>query len=1582
MLKARLATSAHHGARRRARHAMTAVSATGHHSVDACRWLVPCVGNFSRERAFPVQREVIAVTFGTPLDLTVHRPEGMYDPSSEHDACGVGMVTTLNGKPERKIVDDAIEVLVNLNHRGAVGAEENTGDGAGILMAMPDEFMRATIDADLPEVGHYAAGIAFLDRDIAASGRQEQAIATIAKEEGLDVLAWRTVPTDPNGLGLQALASMPAFKTLVLADPEGHLAGIELDRRVYHVRKRAEHEVGVYFASLSSRTITYKGMLTTMQLKPFFPDLSDERMKTTVATVHSRFSTNTFPSWPLAQPFRMLAHNGEINTIQGNRNWFTARQGRLKSDLLGDMADLLPILTPGYSDSGTFDEVLELLNLAGRSLPHAILMMVPPAWEKNTALDPDVRAFYEYNNTLIEPWDGPADLVFTDGSLVGALLDRNGFRPGRWQIDDEGYVVLASEAGVLPQVGDEHIVSKGRLEPGRMFLIDIEQGRMVPDEEIKHDLATQHPYREWVEGNTVSMADLPAREHVSHSNQSVHRRQRAFGYTQEELKMVLLPMANTGKEPLGSMGNDTPMSVLSGRSRMLFDYFTQKFAQVTNPPLDWEREKIVTSVESAIGPEPNLLDDCALHAKKILIEQPVITSDEMAQLKRLDRASQLDGYYRPYTVKGLYQVTGGGDALRERLDEIFAEIDAAIEDGKNFLILSDRDSNHMMAPIPSLLLTSAVQHHLLRRQTRTQISMVVEAGDVREIHHVALLIAYGAAAVNPYLAFESVEDLAHDGFLTVDEGKAIVNLRNALSTGVLKIMSKMGVSTIMSYRGAQLFEAVGLDDAVIDDYFTGTVSRVAGCSLDDLAEEVAIRHRVAYPNQWTATPHRNLRTGGDYKWRRTGEEHLNDPEAIFLLQQSTQRGDYAMFKQYTHHIDDTSHRLMTLRGLMKFDSPREPISIDEVEPATEIVKRFSTGAMSYGSISKEAHETLAIAMNSIGARSNSGEGGESTERLNDPLLCSKIKQIASARFGVTSDYLVHATDLQIKLAQGAKPGEGGHLPGAKVPPWIAKVRHATPGVELISPPPHHDIYSIEDLKQLINDAKMANPKARIHVKLVSEFGVGTIAAGVAKCHADVVLISGYDGGTGAAPLNAIRHAGTPWEIGLSETQQTLVLNGLRSRVTVQCDGELKTGRDVVIAALLGAEEFGFATTALMVEGCVMMRACQKNTCPQGIATQDPELRARFTGKPEHVINFMMFIAEEVREILAQLGFRTLEEAVGHVECLDQNEAVRRWKSEGIDLSNVLMQPGPVPGTILHKTIEQNHELDKALDNELIAQAQPALEHGERVSITMDIRNVNRTLGTMLGYEITRRYGDEGLPDDTIDMTFTGTGGQSIGAFIPRGETIRVVGEVNDYAGKGLSGGRIVISAPTDVTYDAHENVIAGNVLGFGATTGEMFVAGRAGERFGVRNGGATFVVEGVGDHGCEYMTGGTVVILGPTGRNLGAGFSGGHVFVLDLDMGKVNPESAAGALRFAPLDETSEPVVRALVERHAQETGSGFAQSLLDDWDNAKTRFTHMVPKQFVAMTHAMEEAKREHIDFNEPGVWEQTYEHVMEGAR
>ncbi|MFT8356106.1 MAG: glutamate synthase large subunit [Bifidobacterium aquikefiri] len=1522
------------------------------------------------------------MTFKAPLDLTVHNAQGLYDPANEHDACGVGMVTTLNGLPERSIVDHAIEVLVNLDHRGAVGAEKNTGDGAGMLITMPDEFMRATIEAELPEQGSYAAGIVFLDRDIALGAQQEQAIASIVEEEGLSVLAWRDVPTNPNGLGLQALSTMPSFKTLVIADPTGGLKGMDLERRAFRVRKRVEHAVGVYFASLSTKTITYKGMLTTMQLQPFFPDLSNPLMKARIAIVHSRFSTNTFPSWPLAQPFRLLAHNGEINTIQGNRNWVSAREGRLSSELLGDISQLLPINTPGYSDSGTFDETLELLYLAGRSLPHAVSMMLPPAWEKDDTLDPDVRAFYEYNNTLIEPWDGPANIIFTDGDLVGAQLDRNGLRPGRWQLMDDGHLVLASETGVLDKIPQSHIARKGRLEPGKMFLVDVNEGRIVPDGEIRKDLASQHPYRSWVEGNSVEMSELPAREHVSHSGMSVQRRQRAFGYTEEDLKMLLAPMADGGKEPLGAMGNDTPMAVLSSRSRMLFDYFTQKFAQVTNPPLDWEREEIVTCLESAIGPEPNLLEDTELHAKKILIPNPVVDSDEMAQLKRLDKAQILNNYYKPFVVKGLYQVAGGGKALKARLDEIFKQIDDAIDVGKNFIVLSDRDSNHTWGPIPSLLMTSAVQHHLLRRHTRTQVSLAVEAGDVREVHHVALLIAYGAACVNPYLALESVENLSERGYLKVTGEQAAKNLTKALSTGVLKIMSKMGVSTIMSYRGSQLFEAIGLSQEIVDEYFTGTTSRVGGTGLDEIAEEVAIRHRVAYPTQWTARPHRNLRSGGDYKWRRTGEEHLNDPESIFLLQQSTQRADYTMFKQYSHHINDTSNRLMTLRGLMKFNHKRKPIDISEVEPASEIVKRFSTGAMSYGSISQEAHETLAKAMNKLGARSNSGEGGESQDRIEDPARTSRIKQIASARFGVTSDYLVSATDLQIKLAQGAKPGEGGHLPGAKVPPWIAEVRRATPGVELISPPPHHDIYSIEDLKQLINDAKMANPKARIHVKLVSEFGVGTIAAGVAKCYADVVLISGYDGGTGAAPLNAIKHAGTPWEIGLSETQQTLILNGLRSRIVVQCDGELKTGRDVVIAALLGAEEFGFATAALIVEGCVMMRACQLNTCPQGIATQDPELRARFRGKPEHVINFFMFIAEEVRELLAQLGFHTLEEAVGHVEMLDQNEAISRWKSGGIDLSNVLMQAGPTPGTILHHTINQNHELEKALDNRLIKLAEPALDRKEPVLIDVPIRNVNRTVGTMLGYEITKRYKAQGLPDDTIDITLHGSGGQSIGAFIPRGETLRIYGEVNDYAGKGLSGGRIIVRPAEDIHFDPHENVICGNVTGFGATSGQMLIAGKAGERFAVRNGGASFVVEGVGDHGCEYMTGGTVAILGPTGRNFGAGFSGGNAYVLDLDMDKVNPSARVnGSLKFLAVEAEYAEELHALVKHHAEETGSETAKNLLKDWKTSIARFTHVVPTQYLAMKTAMDQAHKDNVDFNQPGAWESLYERVVEGV-
>ena len=1188
------------------------------------------------------------MTFKAPLDLTVHAPDGMYDPANEHDACGVGMVTTLNKRPERKIVTDAIEVLVNLDHRGAVGAEENTGDGAGILMSMPDEFMRATVPAELPEAGHYAAGIAFLDRDIETSGQQEQAIAKIVREEGLEVLAWRVVPTNPDGLGLQALAAMPGFKTLVVASPDGALAGVDLDRKTFRIRKRVEHEVGVYFASLSARTITYKGMLTTMQLTHFFEDLNDERMKATIAIVHSRFSTNTFPSWPLAQPFRLLAHNGEINTIQGNRNWLSAREGRLSSELLGEFEPLLPITTPGYSDSGTFDECLELLHLAGRSLPHAICMMLPPAWEKNPDLDPDVRAFYEYNNTLIEPWDGPADIVFTDGTQVGALLDRNGFRPGRWQLTDDGYIVLASEAGVLPEIAQEHIVSKGRLEPGEMFLVDTAEGRIIPDEEVKRNLAAQHPYRKWVEGNSVEMSDLPRREHVSHSGQSVQRRQRAFGYTEEDLKLLLTPMANTGKEPLGSMGNDAPMPALSSRSRMLFDYFTQKFAQVTNPPLDWEREEIVTSLESAIGPEPNLLADSELHAKKILIPLPVVNSDEMAQLKRLDKARILGGYYRPYVVKGLYQVAGGGKALEERLDEIFAEIDEAIANGKNFIVLSDRESNHTWGPIPSLLLTSAVQHHLLRRHTRTQISVAVEAGDVREIHHVALLIAYGAACVNPYLAFESVEDLARNGYLKVDADTAVKNLTKALSTGVLKIMSKMGVSTIMSYRGAQLFEAVGLSQEVIDEYFTGTTSRVGGVSLEEIAEEVAIRHRVAYPNQWSASPHRNLRTGGDYKWRRTGEDHLNDPEAIFLLQQSTQRGDYQMFKKYSHHINDTSNRLMTLRGLMKFNTNRKPIDIAEVEPASEIVKRFSTGAMSYGSISFNAHESLARAAEALGICYNTGEGG-----LHEDLYHygrNTITQVASGRFGVHEDYLMAGTAIEIKMGQGAKPGIGGHLPGAKIVGDVSRTRMIPEGSDAISPAPHHDIYSIEDLRQLICSLKEATQYRKpVIVKVAAVHNIAAIASGIARGGADIIAIDGFRGGTGAAPTRIRDNVGIPIELALAAVDQRLREEGIRNQVSLIAGGSIRSSADVVKAVALGADACYIGTAALIAMGCHLCRTCQSGRCAWGIATQRPELVKRLDPDEgtERLINLMTAWKHEIMEIMGGMGINSIEALRGN-----------------------------------------------------------------------------------------------------------------------------------------------------------------------------------------------------------------------------------------------------------------------------------------------------------------------------------------------
>ncbi|MGW6005327.1 glutamate synthase large subunit [Oerskovia enterophila] len=1505
--------------------------------------------------------------------------QGLYDPVAEHDACGVAFVATLRGTPGRDIVDAGLTALLNLDHRGAVGAEENSGDGAGILTQIPDAFVRDVVDVDLPPAGHYAIGMAFLPQDAEAAAEVVRQVEAIAAEERLVVLAWRDVPVTADLVGPSARASMPTFRQLVVADLTRELSGLDLDRRTYRLRKRAEHELGLFFASLSSRTLTYKGMLTVAQLEPFFPDLSDPRYASELALVHSRFSTNTFPSWPLAQPFRMIAHNGEINTVRGNRNWMAARQGMLASDKLGDLAPLLPVCSEGSSDSASFDEVLELLHLSGRSLPHAVLMMAPEAWENHAEMDPDRRAFYEYHSTLMEPWDGPACLNFTDGTLIGAVLDRNGLRPGRYWVTEDGLVVLASEAGVL-DLDPATIVRKGRLEPGRMFLVDTGQGRIIEDEEVKGQLAAQRPYAQWVAENSVYLENLPEREHVAHSPASVQRRQRAFGYTEEELRILLTPMASTGAEPLGAMGTDTPIAVLSSRPRLLFDYFTQMFAQVTNPPLDAIREELVTSIGGAIGPEPNLLDDSPLHARKLILPFPVLDNDELAKILRVDRDPSLEGIFRAVTVKGLYPVSGGGEALHARLEEIFAEVDAHVADGASFIVLSDRDSNQELAPIPSLLLSSAVHHHLLRRHTRTQVSLVVEAGDVREVHHVALLIGYGAAAVNPYLAMESVEDLARSGFVTVEPEKAVKNLIKALGKGVLKVMSKMGISTISSYRGAQVFEALGLSHELVADYFAGTTSRLGGIGLDVLAAEVAARHAEAYPASGNHQAHVRLTTGGEYQWRRDGEEHLFDPETVFRLQHATRERRYDIFRQYTQRVDDQSTRLMTLRGLLEFkDGQRPAISIDEVEPVSEIVKRFNTGAMSYGSISAETHETLAIAMNRLGGRSNTGEGGEEPERLYDPERRSKVKQIASGRFGVTSEYLTAADDIQIKLAQGAKPGEGGQLPGHKVYPWIARTRHSTPGVGLISPPPHHDIYSIEDLAQLIHDAKNANPSARVHVKLVSEFGVGTVATGVSKAHADVVLISGHDGGTGASPLTSLKHAGTPWELGLAETQQTLVLNNLRDRIVVQVDGQMKTGRDVVVGALLGAEEFGFATAPMVVSGCVMMRVCHLDTCPVGVATQNPELRARFTGKPEFVVNFFEFIAEEVREHLARLGFRSIEEAVGHVEALDTRQAIEHWKAQGLDLAPVLEKPQPLEGSSLRNTTTQDHGLDKALDNQLITLAADALENREPVRIALPIRNVNRTVGTMLGHEVTKRYRGEGLADDTIDVSLTGSAGQSMGAFLPRGITLRLFGDANDYVGKGLSGGRIIVRPDRSAVLTGSSNVVAGNVIGYGATSGQILLRGLVGERFAVRNSGATLVVEGVGDHGLEYMTGGSVLILGPTGRNLGAGMSGGTAYVLDLRPAAMNTAAVAtGELLLDPLDDADAALVEGLVRTHLEETGSTVAAELLEDFDAARARFTRILPAEFARVRKALAQAELDGLDPAAPGVWDQ----ILEVAR
>ena len=1505
---------------------------------------------------------------------------GLYDPRFEHDACGVSFVADIKGRASHDIVMRGLGALCNMEHRGATGAEADTGDGAGVLLQIPDRFLRGVVDFDLPPMGSYVVGMAFLPSDVSVAAKAQSAIEAIAREEGLTVLGWRDVPTDPTTLGAGARAVMPTFRQLFLSDPKG-ASGLELDRKVFVTRKRVEHDLPTeqktYFPSLSCRTIIYKGMFTTPQLGAFYPDLADERVESALALVHSRFSTNTFPSWPLAHPYRFIAHNGEINTVQGNRNWMRTREALLQSDLIPGLERAFPICTVGGSDSASFDEVLELLHFGGRSLPHAVLMMIPEAWENHETMDAKKRAFYRFHSSLMEPWDGPACVAFTDGTVIGAVLDRNGLRPSRYWVTDDDMVVLASEVGVL-DIDQSKIVRKGRLQPGRMFLIDTAQGRIVDDEEIKQSLAAAEPYEEWLSDGLVELTDLPEREHMVYSHDSVIRRQQMFGYTHEELKVILAPTSKTGTEPIGSMGTDTPIAVLSDRPRLLFDYFQQLFAQVTNPPLDAIREEVVTSVGSTVGPESNLLNPGPQSCRQLVLPFPIIDNDELAKIIHADD----DGSYpelHAHVVSGLYRVDGGGAALKGALDDIRAGVSAAIEAGARVIVLSDRNSDEVLAPIPSLLLTAAVHHHLIREKTRTQVGLIVESGDAREVHHMALLVGFGAGAINPYLAFESIEDMIREdvhGLGGVDAEYALKKYIKASGKGILKVMSKMGVSTVASYTGAQIFEAIGLGSELIDEYFTGTVSRLGGIGLDEVASEVASRHSVAYPKNPERRAHRKLELGGEYQWRREGEHHVFNPETVFKLQHATRAKRYDIFREYTQLVNDQSKHLATLRGLFEFNGEgRTPISIDEVESVSDIVKRFSTGAMSYGSISAEAHETLAVAMNSIGGKSNTGEGGEDSDRLYDPTRRSSIKQVASGRFGVTSEYLVNADDLQIKMAQGAKPGEGGQLPGYKVYPWVAKTRHSTPGVGLISPPPHHDIYSIEDLKQLIHDLKNSNPSARVHVKLVAEVGVGTVAAGVSKAKADVVLISGHDGGTGASPLTSLKHAGGPWELGLAEAQQTLMLNGLRDRIVVQADGQMKTGRDVVVAALLGAEEFGFATAPLVVSGCVMMRACHLDTCPVGVATQNPVLRERFNGKPEFVVNFFEFIAEEVRELMAQLGFRTVEEMVGHSEILNTKTAVEHWKAKGLDISPILAVPQNPYQQSMYNSVAQDHGLSGALDNELMARAVKSIETGEKIRFSSPIMNVNRTVGTMLGNAVTRRWAGAGLPDDTISIDFKGSAGQSFGAFVPKGITLRLAGDANDYVGKGLSGGRIVVRPDSATSFAAEDNVIAGNVIGYGATSGEIYLRGMVGERFCVRNSGATAVVEGVGDHGCEYMTGGRVVVLGPTGRNFAAGMSGGVAYVYD-------PQSVFGAkvnyelVELESLSSTDLDELKAILTMHVTETDSAVATKVLAGWATESANFRKVMPRDYKRVLEVMADAKSNGL--NE----EETLNRVMEVAR
>ena len=1494
--------------------------------------------------------------------------KGLYSPEQEHDSCGVGVVADIKGRKSHRIIEEGLQVLINLGHRGAAGSDPETGDGAGILVQMPHALFRRESERlgfKLPADGEYGVGMVFLPPQPEAAEKARGLISSVIAKEGLDLLGWREVPLDHDKIGRDARRRSPRISQVFVGPGHSGLDPEQLERKLYVVRKVIEHsmkECGLseeeldyfYLCSLSCNTIVYKGLLMAYQISDFYLDLQEEEMVSAFALVHSRFSTNTLGHWRLAHPYRYLAHNGEINTLRGNLNWMHAREGMFESPLFGDdMGKIAPTMNVGDSDTASFDNALELLLMTGRELDHAMLMMIPEAWEQHESMSQEKKDFYEYHSALMEPWDGPAMIVSSDGRNICALLDRNGLRPFRYLVTTGDKLVMASETGVL-EVPPAEVKFKGRLQPGRMFLVSLEQGRIIGDEELKRGLAARQPYGEWLKENRINIEDLPPAISAPAMNpEDLQRRQRAFGYTLEELRMLTTPMAEAGYEAVGSMGNDAPLAVLSDQNQLLFNYFKQLFAQVTNPPLDAIREEMVTSLEGFVGTEQNLFEETPLHCRQLMLRSPIIDNEDLARIKALD----LPGL-RTTVIRTLFDPATG---MEKTLEQVRRKASKAVEDGFNIIVLSDRGVDPGRAPIPSLLAVSAVHHHLIREGSRTRVGLVVETGEAREVHHFALLIGYGAGAVNPYLALETVRTMSETGqFNGHKPDYACKNFIKANEKGVLKVMSKMGISTVQSYRGAQIFEAVGLDQATVDEYFTWTPSRVGGIALDSVEQETLQRHQAAYETVETPA-NRTLPMGGTYQWRRGGEHHQWNPDSIGILQHAARSDNYEIYKKFARLSNDQSRKMATLRGLLEFRAGREPIAIDEVESASEIVKRFATGAASLGSISREAHETMAIAMNRMGARSNTGEGGEDFHRYtldeNGDDRSSSIKQVASGRFGVTANYLINSTDLQIKMAQGSKPGEGGQLPGHKVDDYIGWVRRTTPGVELISPPPHHDIYSIEDLAQLIHDLKNINPDARIHVKLVAEVGVGTVAAGVAKGHGDVVLISGHDGGTGASPESSIKHAGLPWELGIAETQQVLVANGLRSRIVVQTDGQLKTGRDAVIAAMLGAEEFGFATAALVVSGCIMLRKCHLNTCSVGIATQDPILRKQFAGQPEHLVSYFTFVAEEMREIMAQSGFRTVAEMVGRVDALDSRKAIDHWKAEGIDLTRMLYhQKALTPGETVYCSEGQDHGLERALDHQLIASAAPAIEHGTPVDITLPISNSNRTVGAMLSGRIAKAYGEDGLPDDTVRINFTGSAGQSFGAFLAKGVSLKLGGDTNDYMGKGMSGGRIVVKPHPDSTFVPEENIIIGNVAMYGATGGHAFINGVAGERFCVRNSGVRAVVEAVGDHGCEYMTGGVVVVLGSTGRNFAAGMSGGIAFVNDAD-GDFHIRFNEGLADLELVVEDGDiAILKGLIEEHYKHTGSGPAAKILGNWDFALSKFKKIMPRDY---RRVLEERKR-----------------------